>query len=489
MSGEDSAVHPIEAESYRRLAADLDLSGLEEGPAAVVRRVVHATAEPALADALVVPTEAVAAGVAALHRGAPVLCDVEMVRAGLSVKAHCLLPLVDEPPPRGSTRTAVAMAQGLASYPEGAVVVVGCAPTAAEVVVEALREGRARPALVVATPVGYVGATEAKEALLEVAGSVGVPAIVLRGRRGGAAVAAAAINALARRAGVEEARRPAPALFVIGHGTRSAGGADELRRFAAAVAARRPTTPVGAGFIEFMAPGLDEALDALVATGVFEVVAVPLVLLGAGHLKDDGPMALARARRRHQGVSFRYARDFGVHPAVLEVVAERVAASGPRPEAVVVVGRGSSDPDANGDLVKAARLLADGRRLAEGEEGEGPPPLAHVEPAFVSLARPSVETALERCHRLGARRIVVVPYFLFTGLLVERIGRQAAHFAAEHPGTEVVVAPHMGVDDRLADLVWERYDEVLSGPVRMNCDGCLHRVDLPGYERLAPPSS
>jgi sirohydrochlorin cobaltochelatase len=288
-------------------------------------------------------------------------------------------------------------------------------------------------------------------------------------------------------------------LFLIGHGTRSIGGAAELRALAKAVASARPGTPTAAGFIEFMDPQLDEAYDALVATGVGHVVAVPLVLLGAGHLKDDGPAALTRARVRHPAVACSYARELGLHPDILASVGERVHAASMRlangvADAVVIVGRGSTDPDANADLAKAARLLADGRNLAPGlGDNAGAPPSASdsvlvapslgiVEPAFVSLARPNVTAALGRCAALGAKRIVVVPYFLFTGLLIDRIERQARAWGELHPGTEVVLGAHMGVDPRLVELVWERFDEASGGPVHMNCDGCLYRAPLPGYE-------
>src|SRR5213079_2974668 len=108
--------------------------------------------------------------------------------------------------------------------------------------------------------------------------------------------------------------------------------------------------------------------------------------------------ALARGRRRHPHVDFRYGRDLGIHPVPLAVAEDRIAQTigGPStaPEwAVTIVSRGSSDPDANADLYKVARLLWDGRGLAM------------VEPAFVSLAAPSVPEALERCRRLGARKI------------------------------------------------------------------------------------
>jgi sirohydrochlorin ferrochelatase len=228
------------------------------------------------------------------------------------------------------------------------------------------------------------------------------------------------------------------------------------------------------------------------------VIAVPLVLLGAGHLKDDGPAALARARRRHPGVSFSYARDLGLHPDVLAVAEERARAAvvglpDGVADALAVVGRGSSDPDANADLVKAGRLLADGRGLTEpldaGRHGVGPPPLGLVVEAFVSLARPDVASALDRCEALGARRIAVVPYFLFEGVLVDRIRDQVASWCGDHPASRAVVASPMGIDPRLVALAWQRYDEAVAGPVHMNCDGCLHRVPLPGYEHRvgAPP--
>ncbi|HEV3352795.1 MAG TPA: sirohydrochlorin chelatase [Acidimicrobiales bacterium] len=244
-----------------------------------------------------------------------------------------------------------------------------------------------------------------------------------------------------------------PALLVIGHGSRDHAGVAEYWRFVDQVA-RATDAPVGGGFIELAEPDLDTAIDKLIADGAERIVGVPLVLLGAGHMKLDGPAALDRGRRRHPHVHFDYGRALGIHPLVLDVAADRI----PRDtDAVVVVGRGSSDPDANADLFKIARLLQDATGV----------PI--VEPAFVSLAEPRVPAAIARCHRLGAASIAVVPYFLFTGVLVERIGEQArANGAVPHP--------HLGVDSRLVALVLERYREALAGDAHMNCDGCKYRL-------------
>ncbi len=309
-----------------------------------------------------------------------------------------------------------------------------------------------------------------------------------------------------------------PALLLIGHGSQDDQGVSQFRALAAEVETQAPHLLHGAGFIEWAEPGLDDAIDALVADGARSIVAVPLVLLGAGHRKDDGPATLARARLRHRGVTFSYARELGVDPDILAVAEDRTRAAiaklpattgqlrhsngglddettadGSRGAmtAVVLVGRGSTDPDANADLYKVARLLADSRGITARATprgtrapvaGSGYTSLAMVEPAFVSLAPPLVPDALDRCSRLGASSIAVVPYFLFTGVLLERIRLQAAQWAGEHPGTCVSTGEEMGADPRIASLVLERYREAVNGRATINCDCCVHRVPLPGYE-------
>ncbi|HEX6417901.1 MAG TPA: sirohydrochlorin chelatase, partial [Acidimicrobiales bacterium] len=295
-------------------------------------------------------------------------------------------------------------------------------------------------------------------------------------------------------------------LLLIGHGSRDPAAAQEFAHLIALVEARLDGPRVAGGFLELAEPPVDDALDGLVVGGALDVVAVPYVLFGAGHLKDDGPAVLGRARRRHPGVRFRLGRDLGIHPAVLDVAEERSrqalarlpvaadAAAAPRRAAtpgngggpaagdadlaVVLVGRGSTDPDACADLVKFARLLGDGRGLGL------------VEAAFVGMSRPSVEDALDRCRRLGARRVAVVPLFLFSGVLVDRIADRAATWAVAHPGVDVAVGEPLGPHPRLADLAVERFAEPQTGDVRMNCDVCSYRVRLPGFEeRVGTPLS
>jgi sirohydrochlorin cobaltochelatase len=273
-----------------------------------------------------------------------------------------------------------------------------------------------------------------------------------------------------------------PALLVVGHGTKDAAGAEEFRQLVTRVGKLLAAQGVeaGGGFIELSPPPLTDAVAALVEAGHRRFAAVPLMLVAAGHAKGDIPAALAREKERHPGIEISYGRPLGPHPALLDVLTERLDAvldPADRPHTMVVlVGRGSTDPDANAEVAKVARLLYEGRGFAG------------VETAFISLASPGVAAALERCRRLGADRIVVLPYFLFGGVLPDRIVAQSGEWASAHPEVPVTVAGLIGDCDSLAGIVAERYAEALGRQIRMNCDTCMYRVALPGFEdRVGAP--
>ncbi len=270
-----------------------------------------------------------------------------------------------------------------------------------------------------------------------------------------------------------------PALLLAAHGTRDQAGVAAFGALAERVGdlAGRDGTRVAGGFIELSAPPLRAAVATLVNGTPANMVAVPLMLTAAGHAKGDIPAALARERTRHPGLSWTYARPLGPHPLLIELLAARVAAvSGDDSPAVLIVGRGSTDPDANAEVVKTTRLLWEGRDY----------PLA--ETAFVSLARPDVLGGLERCRLLGARQIVVARYFLFPGVLPDRVAEQAGQYAAAHPELDIRCADVFGDCDEIAALVYERYHEALSGDIRMNCDMCVYRIAMPGFEhRVGEP--
>ena len=264
-------------------------------------------------------------------------------------------------------------------------------------------------------------------------------------------------------------------LLVVGHGTRSDSGVAEFNAFMNRLQRRQdaPYCASAGGFIELSRPPVTEAVASLVGQGHRELIALPLVLVAAGHGKGDIPAALAREQVRHPGMSYSYGRPLGPHPRLFEILEQRietVLGDGDRADThVLLVGRGSTDPDANAEIAKVARLLWEGRGYAS------------VEPAFISLADPGVPAGLEKLRRLGAGRIVVAPYFLFPGILPDRIVSQSDAFAEEHPFLSIGVAELIGDCDELADVVIERYVEAVRGDIRMNCDTCIYRTAMPGF--------
>lgn len=185
--------HPIEVESFRILRSQVDTSALPPLTRAVTERVVHTSADVAYAADLICDEDALLAGWSALRSGAPLIVDVRMLAAGITSRESCVaLELTPARVPEGLTRTAAGIREAAAVHPDGAVWAVGNAPTALRELLRLASVGELRPALVVGMPVGFVDAAESKAALA----SSGLPALTNRSPKGGAAVTAAAVNAL-----------------------------------------------------------------------------------------------------------------------------------------------------------------------------------------------------------------------------------------------------------------------------------------------------
>ncbi len=193
----------IYRQSFALVRAEADLAGLPAEIAGIAVRLVHACGMPDIVPDLAWSPDAVARGRAALDKGAPVIVDANMVgegiiRARLPAENEIVCTLNDPAATArakdiGTTRSAAAVDL----WPPrlaGAVIAIGNAPTALFRLLELLADGAAPPAVILAFPVGFVGAAESKQALID--GAAGVPYLTLRGRRGGSAMAAAAVNAL-----------------------------------------------------------------------------------------------------------------------------------------------------------------------------------------------------------------------------------------------------------------------------------------------------
>jgi sirohydrochlorin ferrochelatase/(2Fe-2S) ferredoxin len=268
-------------------------------------------------------------------------------------------------------------------------------------------------------------------------------------------------------------------VLFIGHGSRDAGANPELEAVVSAYRASRPALRVEVAYIELATPLLANALAAI-APEVRQIVVVPLFLFAAGHVKNDLPLAVDHARRRFPSVHFAVAPCLGVHPSLVSIAYERAAAALPDDPLVrartllLVVGRGSSDPDANGDFCKVARLIGEGRDLLQ------------VEPAFLGITQPSVETSLELVARVSPAHVVVLPYLLFRGRLMARLAAQVEAFAARHPWIRASLVRHLAdasegqADPRLLSLIDERAVGALEGTAPLPCDTCQYRTPFAG---------
>lgn len=274
---------------------------------------------------------------------------------------------------------------------------------------------------------------------------------------------------------------PDHCVLLIGHGSREGGANAEFEALAEAYRSPRPRLRVETAYIELARPLVAEALAAL-AEQVSRIIVVPVFLFAAGHVKTDVPLAIRAARRAFPHVEIAVAPALGVHPAMLALAQARAGAMlGDDPAVrantlLLVVGRGSSDPDANGDFCKVVRMIGEGRGLM------------HVEPTFMGITQPLVETSLDLVARMRPERVVVLPYLLFAGRLMLRLERQAADFGAAHPRIGVRLAPHLGVDDRLLSLVDERTEGARRGDAVLPCETCQYRGRVGGLVGLVRAS-
>ena len=267
------------------------------------------------------------------------------------------------------------------------------------------------------------------------------------------------------------------AVLLCGHGSRDPDAVGEFAEAATALRARLASLAPGgdfaAGYLEFARPTIGEALAALAARGARHIVAIPGMLFAASHVKNDLPWEMNSFMAAHPGVDVRLARDLGIDDKLLGAAAERIAAAMPNGRAetlLVVVGRGTNDPDANSNIAKIARLLWEGMGFGWAEV------------AFSGVAHPRVDAALEHAVRLGFRRIVVFPYFLFTGVLVKRIYHQTDQVAARFPAISFVKAGYLRDHPLVIDAFVDRVAESAAGEAKMNCQLCKYRTRIVGYE-------
>jgi sirohydrochlorin cobaltochelatase len=271
------------------------------------------------------------------------------------------------------------------------------------------------------------------------------------------------------------------AVMVCGHGSRDSDAIAEFELVAAGLKAMLPAVDIETGYLEFAQPVIREGLEKLAARGARRILALPGMLFAASHVKNDLPWEINSFAKRNPGIELRFGRDLAIEPKLLKAAADRIAeaesnARHPTSRAetlLLVVGRGTNDPDANSNIAKVTRMLWEGMGFGWAET------------AFSGVAHPLVEPGLRRAAMLGFRRIIVFPYFLFTGVLVKRIYAALDRVAADHPEIEFLKAAYLRDHPLVLDCFADRVAEMADGEPAMNCRLCKYRAQIIGYESAA----
>jgi sirohydrochlorin cobaltochelatase len=258
-------------------------------------------------------------------------------------------------------------------------------------------------------------------------------------------------------------------ILLVGHGSRGREGNKETINFAAQWRELNPEWRIEVCFIEHAEVLLDDGLDRA-ARNAKKVLAIPFILNAAGHVKMELPHALAEARLRHPGVEFVVTRHLGMGREMLVVLQgqldrliKQMAVPDPMTTGVVLLGRGSSDAGANGELAKMARWIF------EDNEHE------LVDLAFTGVTWPRLETVVQRQVKLGMMQIAIVPVYLFTGVLIERIQEQVARLQRQYPQITFALGTHFGFDKGVFELLDSKASGELAEGGMLECDGCKYR--------------
>lgn len=260
-------------------------------------------------------------------------------------------------------------------------------------------------------------------------------------------------------------------ILIVGHGSREESGNHEIREFTAQWRARRPDLRIELCFIEFAPPELNAALVEA-ARSSRRVLVVPLILNAAGHVKMEIPEAVEQARAACPQAQILLAPHLTACDPILAILKRRLRRAmqaldmpDPTTTGVVLLGRGSSDRGANGEMAKMARWL-----LEEGDH-------ELVDLAFTGITWPRVEKVVQRQVVLGMRQVVVLPYYLYTGTLMQRIHRQVEHLRTQYPQVRFACTEHFGFEKEIFDLMEQRVADLCAGAPdsRLPCDGCSYR--------------
>jgi len=257
-------------------------------------------------------------------------------------------------------------------------------------------------------------------------------------------------------------------IMICGHGSRSKVAGEEFSLLAKGLKARYPHIPVEYGFLEYSSPNIHMGLDRMVEQGIEEIYAVPGMLFAATHVKNDIPSVLTTYQQKHDGLKIHYGRELGLHDLMVKAFEARILEAMDMqevPEAgalydtmLVVVGRGTSDTAANAEAAKLTRIVAEDLGFGWSET------------VYSGVTFPSVGRGLEMALKLGYKKVVVAPYFLFSGRLITRIHNYVDKVAKENPGVKLMMAHYLSDQAHVLDTFMARIEECAAGGASEDTD-------------------
>ncbi|WP_227994840.1 sirohydrochlorin chelatase [Oceanobacillus sp. CFH 90083] len=264
---------------------------------------------------------------------------------------------------------------------------------------------------------------------------------------------------------MKEGEHNMQAILYIGHGSRVQRGNEELLAFVGKAKKKNPQIRIQETcFIELASPAIQTGIDSCVRQGAAKIAVVPVLLLSAGHAKLDIPKEIEQAEKRYPDVTFSYGKVMGVDPAMVDLLTARLEMGGlkqtKRPPvyearesaSVLLVGRGSSDPDANSDLTKIARLLWEAA------------PVSEVNTCYLAATHPTLDEGLDQLLKSPHARVFIVPYLLFSGVLMKEL-RQKLGELSERTDKQFILCPYLGFDDQLVEVLVDRVNTLLQEEV------------------------
>lgn len=265
-------------------------------------------------------------------------------------------------------------------------------------------------------------------------------------------------------------------ILICGHGSRDPEGVNGFKELVRLLKIRYPDYEVDYGFLEFSHPVYAAAVERLYTNGIREIIAIPAILFAGGHAKNDIPYEMNALQGQYPDLKITLGKHFGITPSILQLSKKLIEATESKltpidrkESCLLVVGRGTSDPDANSDIAKMTRMLWEGMGFG------------FATTTYIGVTQPLLKDTLPLVNQLPYKRVVVLPVFLFTGVLLKKIYTQVQEFAI-NSDTEFCYTSSFECDELLLQTIDERIAEVEQGNPNMNCQLCKYRTQIIGFE-------